>query len=240
MEGHGYFPSTRHSIVQRIRGGDAGERRRAFGDLVAGYWRPVYKHVRVTWRLSPEEAQDATQGFFTEAFEKGWLERFEPEKGRFRTFVRVCADRYVMNRRQSETRLKRGGGAQVLSLDFADAEHELRTPLASAPDAEAFFYQEFVRSLFARAVAAVRAEFEAAGRGVSLQLFERYDIDPAEDVSYAELAKEFGLSVTQVTNALAHVRRSFRTHAIEALRGLCGSDEEFRREARELFGIEVE
>lgn len=240
MEGRGYFPSTRHSVVQRIRGGDAEERRRAFGDLVEGYWRPVYKHLRVTWQLSPEAAQDATQGFFAEAFEKGWLERFEPEKARFRTFVRLCADRFVMNRRQSDARLKRGGAARVFSLDFPDAERELPASLASPPEAEVFFHQEFVRALFARAVSAVRAEFHASGRELPLRLFERYDIDPEGDVSYQQLAQEFGLTVTQVTNALAHVRRSFRMHAIDALRALCGSDEEFRREAHELFGIEVQ
>jgi hypothetical protein len=59
-------------------------------------------------------------------------------------------------------------------------------------------------------------------------------------VSYASLAREFNLSVAQVTNQLSQVRRSFRRHALDALRGLCGSDAEFRREARDLFGVDVE
>jgi hypothetical protein len=36
------------------------------------------------------------------------------------------------------------------------------------------------------------------------------------------------------------VRRRFRDLALEALRALCGSEAEFRREARDLFGLEVE
>jgi DNA-directed RNA polymerase specialized sigma24 family protein len=239
MDGHGYFPPTRHSVVQRMRGGDSEERRGAFGDLVEGYWRPVYKHLRVTWHLSPDEAQDATQGFFTEAFEKEWLERFDPAKARFRTFVRLCADRFVMKRRQADARLKRGGAAHLLSLDFADAEQELPVALATKPDADALFHQEFIRALFGRALTAVRQECEAAGQHIHLAVFERYDIDPPPAVTYASLAQEFGWSVTQVTNALAQVRRSFRAHAIESLRMLCGSEEEFRREASELFGADV-
>lgn len=104
----GGFPATRHSIIARIRAADVDSRRDAFGELVEGYWKPVYKHLRITWRLAPDDAQDLTQGFFAEAFEKAWLERFEPGKARFRTFVRVCADRFVMNSRQSSVRLKRG------------------------------------------------------------------------------------------------------------------------------------
>jgi hypothetical protein len=50
------------------------------------------------------------------------------------------------------------------------------------------------------------------------------------------LALEFALPVTQVTNSLAWARREFRRHVLETLRGLCGSDEEFRAEVRELLG----
>ncbi len=235
----GGFPATRHSVIERIRDRDPDARRQAFGDLVDGYWKPVYKHLRVTWRLDSEDARDLTQGFFAEAFQKCWLERYEADKARFRTFVRVCADRFVMNARQAASRLKRGGAAQTVPLDFDGAEREIlaRTPAATDPDE--YFHQEFVRALFERSLHAVRVEFESSGRAIHYKLFERYDVSPAADASYARLAEEFGLTSTQVTNYLAQVRRAFRAHALEALRGLCGSDTEFRREARELFGVDV-
>jgi DNA-directed RNA polymerase specialized sigma24 family protein len=237
----GGFPATRHSVIERIRADDPDTRRDAFGDLVEGYWKPVYKHLRVTWRLEAEDARDLTQGFFADAFQKAWLERFEPGKARFRTFVRVCADRFVMNMRQSDSRLKRGGGTLRIPLDFESAEREVMSQaLAPAAEPDAYFHQEFVRALFEHAVEAVRAEYAANGRPTHLALFERYDLAPGEGASYAALADEFNLTTTQVTNYLAQVRRRFRAHALEALRGLCGSDAEFRREARELFGLEVE
>jgi RNA polymerase sigma factor (sigma-70 family) len=237
----GAFPSTRYSVIQRIRSTDPSSRRGAFDDLVTGYWKPVYKYLRLTWRLSGEDAEDLTQAFFSDAFEKAWLERFDPERARFRTFVRLCADRLVMNWRQSESRLKRGGAVETVALDFAEAERELLAHHASTPpEAEELFRREFIRSLFDRAVAAVRAEYESAGRSVHLRLFERYDLAPVEGLTYADLASEFGLTTTQVTNYLAQIRRSFRTRALESLETLTGTREEFRREARELFGMVVE
>jgi len=236
----GGFPVTRHSVIERIRDTNPDTRRAAFGDLVEGYWKPVYKHLRVTWRLDPEEARDLTQGFFTDAFQKAWLERFEPGKARFRTFVRVCADRFVMNARQSRSRLKRGGAAQTIALDFDGADREILDHHAAPAGPDEYFHQEFVRALFERTVQAVRAECESSGRSVQYALFERYDVAPGEDVSYAQLAAEFNLTATQVTNYLAQVRRAFRARALEALAGYCGSDAEFRREARDLFGVEVE
>lgn len=238
-DGGGGFPATRHSVIGRLRENDPDGRRDAFGELVDAYWKPVYKHLRLTWRLAPEDAQDLTQGFFAEAFEKEWLERFEPGKARFRTFVRVCADRFVMNSRQSAARQKRGGGARMIALDFETVERDmLKAGHDAAPDPDAFFHQEFVRALFERAVASVRREYDEAGRSAQFTLFERYDLAPEDGVSYGSLAQEFGLTTTQVTNHLAQVRRRFREHALEALRALCGNDEEFEREARDLFGKE--
>src|SRR5262245_48493647 len=104
------FPPTRHSVIERLRTQEGAERTAAFGDLVAGYWKPVYKYLRIRWRLGPDEAEDATQALFAEAFEKGWFDRFDPDKARFRTFVRLCADRLVMNAQQAARRAS-GEGA---------------------------------------------------------------------------------------------------------------------------------
>lgn len=234
------FPATRLSVLERLRSAEPEVRRAAFGDVVEGYWKPLYVHLRLTWRLDPDEARDQVQDFLADAFEKGWLERYEPGRARFRTYVRVCADRHEMNRRQAAGRLKRGGDAEVLPLDFEGAERELGAPPAGEDDPDARFHREFVRALFSRAVDALRAEHAAAGRADHFALFERYDLAPAEGTSYESLAREAGLTVPQVTNRLAQVRRRFRTLALEALRGLCGSAGEFRDEARELFGVEVE
>ena len=164
---------------------------------------------------------------------------YDPSQARFRTFVRVCADRFVMNWRQSASRLKRGGGVATVPLDFDGAERELRMASVTAPpEAEEFFRQEFVRALFERAVAAVRAEY--AGRERHLACSTGTTSTRPTACRYAQLAAELGLTTAQVTNYLAQVRRSFRQHALAALEGLTGSRDEYRREARELFGVEVE
>ena len=213
------FPATRHSVIERIRSPEPETRREAFSDLVGGYWKPLFKYLRVHWQVSHEDAQDLTQAFFSEAFQKEWLASYEPAKSKFRTFVRVCADRFVMNARQAASRLKRGGAVAILSLDFPGAEAEIaRHGPSVAPDAEEFFHREFVRALFDRAIAEVRSEYLATGRRVHVTLFDRYDIDPADDVSYAGLAAEFGLTQAQVTNYLAQVRRRFRERALAEAR----------------------
>ena len=237
----GRFPTTRRSAVLGVKSRDAAERRRSFETLVAAYWKPVYKYVRIRWRKSNEDAKDLTQGFFLRVMEKDYLAPYDPAKGRFRTFLRTCLDGYLANQHQAEGRLKRGGRAIHLSLDFETAEGELSRIDVAAPESlDRYFEEEWVRSLLGLAVEALSRECTARGREVAFDLFERYDLrdDDADRLTYADLGRELGLPVTKVTNHLAFARREFRRLLLEQLREITASDEEFRLESRALLGID--
>jgi DNA-directed RNA polymerase specialized sigma24 family protein len=235
------FPATRRSVIERIRADDASIRRTAFGDLAAGYWRPSYHYLRLHWRLAPEAAEDVVQAFFTVAFEKGYVERYDPTKAKFRTFLRTCLDRFVQNTQKAARADKRGGGTDRLSLDFPGAEKAL-AEIASSDlrDLDRFFRDEMIRALFGRAVDDLRRFCDESGKTVLFRVFERHDLAPLPDVSYASLARELNVTVSQVTNYLHAARRHFRELALGHLRSLCGTDEEFRLEAHELFGMDVD
>jgi RNA polymerase sigma factor (sigma-70 family) len=233
------FPLTHQSVLERIRSGDATVRHGAFSDLVAGYWRPSYHYLRLHWRLPADEAEDIIQGFFTVAFEKGYLEKFDPAKARFRTFLRTCLDRFLQNQRKAGTALKRGGASETLSLDFPGAEQELSLVSRDLRDLDQFFRDETIRALFARSVDELRAVLTREGRARAFEAFERHDLSDDEGRSYAKVASAMGVPVTTVTNDLHTARGRFREIALGHLRSLVGTDEEFRQEARQLFGVEV-
>lgn len=241
--GAGAFPATRYSLLEAVASSEEAARSRAFGLLVETYWKPVYKVLRVKWRASPEEAEDLTQEFFTRALERAFFDRFDPAVGRFRTYLRTCLDRFAANQHRNAHREKRGGGQAALSLDFGLAEGELvEGGLATEASAEDYFQREWLRSFFELAVVALEARCRRAGKDLHFALFERYDLarDEASRPTYADLAKEHSLPLTQVTNFLAWVRRELRKIVLERLRALTASEAEFRAEARSLFGIEVE
>ncbi len=220
---------------------DPDARRAALHALVGVYWRPVYVHFRIHWAREPADAEDLTQEFFAAAVAGDFFAGFEPERARFRTFVRVCCDRFAAKARRAERRLKRGGGAVHLPLDFVGVEQELgRVADAAKEDAETRFEREWVRSLFEVAVEALRQESQRDGHEVRFAVFERYDLAPddATRPTYRELGQALGLPTTQVTNHLAWARRALRRLVLENVRALCVSDEEYRAEARALFGRE--
>jgi RNA polymerase sigma factor (sigma-70 family) len=233
------FPVTRHSIVAAIGSDQPEVRRSAFDALVGAYWKPVFKYVRLKWHASPEDAADLTQGFFLRAFEKEFFAGFDPDRARFRTFLRTCLDGFVANARKAESRLKRGGAVTLVPLDFDEAERELGRQARSAiDDFDAYFHREWLRALFASAAERLRAACAARGRPERFAVFEQYDLAGGDDQrpTYGELARRLGLSATDVTNELAAARREFRRLVLEALREQCATDEEFDAESRALTG----
>ena len=233
------FPATRLSVVARTRSPDEQTRRLAFDTLIEAYWKPVYKYLRLKWGFGPDEAADVTQEFFTAALQKDVVERFDAERARFRTYLRLCVDGFAANWKKAERRIKRGGSITLVSLDFASAEGELARCEPSVPaDVDDLFYREWVRALLERAVADLRTSAIDAGRPEMFDVFQRYDLIEDEQVrpTYADLAGSLGLTTTMVTNHLSAMRKRFRRILLDRLRDLTSSEEEWEAEAARLLG----
>ncbi len=235
------FPPTRHSLLSLAKSGDAATRTRAHDALIACYWKPIYKYVRLRWNTRAEDAEDLTQAFFAEAIDSPFFERYDPDRGRFRTYLRVCVDGFAANTHAWAARQKRGGGIIHVPIDFTTAEGELRElPMAGNSDPETIFRDEWVRRMFELALEDLRVECDASGKTIQFALFERYDLGAPEahasGETYADLTRVFDLPVTQVTNYLAWARRRFREALLARVRDVTSSDEEFRTEVRELLG----
>ena len=233
----GIFPETQWSAIVAARSSDHNQRHIAFDRITRAYWKPIYKYIRAKWNKSRQDAEDLTQEFFARAIDKNFLAGYDPAKARLRTFLRTCVDALVQNQHRSVGAQKRGGSAPTLSLDFELAEGELkRTGLPAPERVEDFFEKEWVRSIFEMAIDRLRSECNTSGRIVHFRLFERYDLNADDqDTSYADLALEFNVAQTDVTNYLAYARREFRRITLDLLREMTSSEQEFRQEARALM-----
>jgi len=232
------FPTTRHSVVLDVKSADSVQRARAFEVIAATYWKPVYKYTRVRWKKSGDESAELTQAFFATAFEKGYFTGYDPSKARFRTYVKMCLDRFISNAVRAGQRLKRGGNAVVVSIDAGQAEHELAAHQWPSGDAmEEYFDAEWVRALLSLSVDELRSLCEDRGKEAHFQLFERCVLADEQDrPAYAEIAQELGLSLSDVKNYLTFTRREFRRIIIDKIREITATEEEFRSEVRAVLG----
>jgi len=235
------FPSTHWSLIEGTRSPHAEERRRALDTLITAYWKPVYKYIRLHWKKENEPAKDLTQEFFARLVEKGLLARFDPDRARLRTYLRVCVDGLVMNEDKAAQRVKRGGDVTLLPLDFEWAEGELhQLEVAAACNPEELFSREFARSLFGLALGRLRRELEEKGKSLHFELLELYDIEEGgKQLTYDEVAQRFRIKPTDVTNYLAYARREFRRIVLDELHAMTATEDEFRREAQTLLGVKL-
>lgn len=239
------FPQTPVSAIVAVRKGSVADKARAFAAISRAYWKPVYMHVRLGWRKSNEDAKDLTQGFFANALERDLFARYESERSKFRTYVRVCLESYLSNANASAMAKKRGGDSTLLPFDVELVDGELERAQRVADGPEAIFEIAWAQGIFHTAVAELRAELLNEGKGTVFEVFKSYELDPmfeqtATRPTYAELAKIYGIRDTDVTNYLASARRRLRKAAIAALRVLTSNEEELREEAMVVLGISAE
>lgn len=228
------FPPTRPSAVLGLRAADPGLRARSLAVVAEVYRRPICAYVRVRWRRDPGAAEELTQGFFAAALERDLFGQYDPARGRFRTFVRHCVDRHVIDVHRRAVAARRGGGGATVELDDAAGE----AALATEAEAEAAFDAAWLRRLVTLARERLDAGLRARGKPVHAELFRRFHVDD-EPPAYGAVAAELGVKVTDITNWLHVARREFRRIALELLRELTASEDEFRDEARAAFGLDV-
>jgi RNA polymerase sigma-70 factor (ECF subfamily) len=232
------FPATRHTALAELASGEPARRRAAEEALVRAYWKPCYAYARLAHGASNEDAKELVQGFFAAALERELFARFDPARGRLRTFLRACLDHHVLHERERASREKRGGGLRAVPLD---AElHDVADP-APAPEREleARFRREWARHLFELAAEGVRARAAELGKPAAFEAFRRYDLHEegsGERPSYAALAQDLGLPVTQITNHLHWARKELRACLERELRASVASEDELAQEWSALLG----
>ena len=180
-------------------------RQDALDSLLSLYWRPVYFYLRRKG-LDADRAQDAVQGLFTQLVERGFPERVDPVRGRLRSYLRVAADRYLINEHARESAVKRGGGQVAVPIDTENAERDLA---ASAPDPAEAFEREWAVATLARAVERLREEYASGrrqGRPEVILSFFGFDAPP----SYAEAAAQSGMTPARFKASLHRARTRFR------------------------------
>ena len=83
--GSSQFPTTRWTLVVADGNPKRKEARSALVSLCENYWYPLYAYVRRRG-YQTDEAQDLTQEFFLRVLGGRYLDRADPQNGRFRSF----------------------------------------------------------------------------------------------------------------------------------------------------------
>ena len=210
------FPDTVWSGVLSASDPDSPERRRRLEQLVTRYWRPVYATLRRSGRHDVEDAKDLTQEFFCRVMSGDFIQRFEPERGRFRHFLKAALKNFLADAYRSGARIKRGGGRRELSLDVEGFESTAGLADERQESPDEIFDRQWADDVMAQGLLALKEELLADGKEVYWRAYERVALepDPNRRPTYESVAETLGIRTTDVTNYLNHARARLRAHLV--------------------------
>jgi len=199
------FHTTRWTCVCQAKA-DSEDGRSALAELCGAYYEPVVAYVRSVLR-DADAARELSHGFFAEMLAGGTIHTAERGRGRFRSYLLGAVKHFVGHQREAARRMKRGGGAEAVSLDDAEAagvpdEHVL------SPDAE--FDRQWAMTVIMRGMDALRAECAAEGRGAFFDTVSGILNGHASHGDQTALAAACGMSFDAFRMAVSRLKKRLR------------------------------
>ena len=157
------FRTTQWTRVLQARG-DSPEAKAALSDLCAAYYGPVFAFIRRA-ACNEDTARDLTQEFFARLLARPALDKVDPQRGHFRSFLLGAVKHFLADMRDHDQRLKRGADQPHQSIDpGTDTSPGLQVPDANAPSPEREFDRKWAHTVLGRSLTALAEEDKAAGK----------------------------------------------------------------------------
>lgn len=210
------FRTTRWSVVTAA-GRQGEQRQRALEELCAIYWPPVYAFLR---RLGHDEheARDLTQGLFLHLLERNDYESANPERGRFRSYLRTCARNFATSKHRHAHADKRGADCEHLSLaiDVDDAANIVLPADTVTPDQA--FERQYAQQLVDVVLERLGDELRGRGRSHQFDVLRSYLEASSAAQTYEQAAATLDMREGAVKVAVHRMRERYRELLVEEVR----------------------
>ncbi len=232
MSGRNEFPTTSWTLVVAASDPLGPDCRDALVRLCERYWYPVYAYVRR--RGYPEQdAQDLTQDFFVRILEGRYLDRADPNRGRFRSFLLNSCKFFLADQADRARARKRGAGA-ILPFEVASGERQYRFEPLDNKTPEHIFERGWALVLLDRVVSCLRDEFVRHGSLDDFEKLKVFLLGQAE-IPYAELARDMGATEGGLKVAIHRLRKRYRVLFLREIAETLADPAEVDSEIRFLF-----
>lgn len=232
LMGRSEFPTTSWSLVVAAGNPVDPNCRDALLRLCECYWYPVYAYVRR--RDYPEQdAQDLTQDFFVRILEGRYLDRAEPNRGRFRSFLLNSCKFFLGDQVDRARAQKRGAGA-ILPFEVASGEQRYQFEPLDNKTPEHIFERGWAIVLIDRVVSCLRDEFVKHGSLDDFEKLKVFLLGQAE-IPYSELARDMGTTEGRLKVVIYRLRKRYRILFLREIAETVADPAEVDSEIRFLF-----
>ena len=214
---------------------DTAIRQRALADLCTLYWPPVYAFVR-SKGFSVHDAEDLTQGFFAQFLEREDFEKSNASRGKLRSYLLGAVNHYLSKESRKERRQKRGGAAQVLSIEADEAESRVLVPeLAESVTPESIYDRQWATTLLENVIGELEDGYEKKGKAELFKALRPFISTAGVPSTSQEIAERFEMSEAAVRVTIHRLRQRYGVLLRQAVSDTLGPDEDVDAELRELM-----
>jgi len=199
----GRFVTTSWSSVLKTRG-SVTEKRIALDDLCRAYWYPLFVYARRRGK-SAQDAEDSVQSFLTRLMESNVVERADPERGRFRSFLVTSFNQYLAREYEHNSAQKRCPPGRLVSIDAAFGDERYLNEPVHHESAEAHFERVWAQTVIERAAAQLQEEWIASGKEDKFRVLKG-SLTNHQIVTCREMAQQLGMTEGAVRVALHRMK----------------------------------
>ena len=180
----------------------------ALADLCDAYYEPVLAFLKCELR-DRDAARELTHEFFAQMLAGGAIRAAERDQGRFRSYLLGAVKHFLSHQREAAQRLKRGGGAVLVSMD-EDVSAMRAIPDAHLPSPEAAFDRQWAVTVLAHALESLRRECTSDGKVAFFEQVKPWLTGEAAHGDQAELAAACGMTPAALKMAVQRLKKRFR------------------------------
>jgi len=229
------FTTTHWSVVLEAQG-ESPAAQEALEKLCRIYWRPLYGFVR-RQGVSPEDAQDLTQGFFALLLERCDLRTVRKEKGRLRSYLLTALKHFLADERRRAMAIKRGKGEGLIPLEQLQAEEWGGMEPTDQLDAERIYERRWASTVLARVLSRLEDNYRTRGNAALFDSFNQLLADEPGAQSQADIAAQLGMTENAVSQAFHRFRQSYQSLLREEIAHTVATPGDIENELRYLIAV---
>jgi DNA-directed RNA polymerase specialized sigma24 family protein len=235
QHGGAAFTTTHWSVVLEAQG-ESPAAQEALEKLCRTYWRPIFAFLR-RQGISPEEAEDITQGFFAELLERRSLSAVRKEKGRLRSVLLGGLKFFLANEERRAMAIKRGKGQRPIPLEELHVGERIEMEPTDPVTAEMIYERRWALTVLERVLSRLKDEYLAASNAALFDSLKELLPDEPGSQSQAEIAARLGMSENAVRQAFYRFRQRYQSLLRDEIGNTVATPGEIEDELRHLIAI---
>jgi RNA polymerase sigma factor (sigma-70 family) len=235
QEGGFAFTTTHWSVVLEAQG-ESPAAQEALEKLCRTYWRPIFAFLR-RQGLRPDEAEDITQGFFSELLERKSLDAVRKEKGRLRSFLLGGLKYFLANEQRQAMAVKRGKGQRPIPLEELRAGERIEMEPADPTTAEMIYERRWALTVLERVLSRLKDEYHAARNAALFESLKELLPDEPGSPSQAAIAARLGMTENAVRQAFYRFRQRYQSLLREEIANTVATPGDIEDELRHLIAV---